>query len=540
MKRIKLGVLALSTVMVAGCFGAAGCKDKVANDENTLQIYAKELGYGVEWLYKVADAFEEAYPEYTVAIETEQGVSRVENMLVAGPQNTTHDLLFTDEKLAKLQAAGANALKGYDCVLENLTDMYESKVYGENVTLQDKTDDYILDLYAVEEETADGEWKDNYYMYSWANALMGIVYNKTLFAEKSVSVPRTTEELYDVCDALKTDIAPMIGSFAVSYTGAVATTWWAQYEGKKEYTRYWNPTSLNDYETMSQKGKLYQYQIQNQLYKESYGRLHEDTIDANYTEAQAKFITRQAAMLFCGDWFESEMKSLIKQYQAQGHKDEYGMMKLPLNSAVVEKLSFWDKSVSYADVFNAARGDSPDASKLQQLKDADEKLTQIIDYVDGKTSEKPSFATDEDIATIREARNIVITYGAGQQAVIPTYATAKDAAKKFLLFLSSNQGQKIFAENASGATMPYGYDPAEDNVAMTNFAMDARNILQESVKCPHSSVTKGGWLIGLSGARLSATRFASTNDYITPEYMYSDSIISLDEYKSLLKTAGIL
>ena len=539
MKKIKVGAVALSSLMAVSCF--AGCnKEKAANDENTLQIYCIEAGYGVDWLYKAADAFKVAYPEYSVVIETEEGVNRVENMLTSGPKNTTHDLLFTTEKLAKLQASGPNALAGYDCVMENLTDMYNTKVPGENVTLKEKTADYLLDLYAVEEENAEGEWEDNYYMFSWANSLMGIVYNKTMFAEKTVSVPRTTEEFYDVCDVLKQDVAPIIGSFAVSYTGAVATTWWAQYEGQAEYMRYWEPTSLNDYDTISQKGKLYQVQIQNQIYKPSYNRLHEDTIDSNYTESQAKFITREAAMLFCGDWFENEMKSLIEQNKKQGINDEYGMMKTPLNSAVVEKLSFWDSTKDYSTVFQAARGDNPDETQLQILKEADAKLTQIIDYVDGETTEKPDFSTDEDIAIVRESRNIAITYGPGHQAVIPTYATAKEAAKKFLLFLASDKAQKIFTEATSGATMPYGYDPIADNVQLSVFATSAIKVTNEAVVVPHSSVTKGEWLIGLSGLRLPSSRMATENDYLTPEYIYQDSIIDYSEYQRLLETASII
>ena len=539
MKKCKFGAIALSSVMAVGCF--AGCnKKEVANDANTLQIYSIEAGYGVDWLYKVADAFKEKYPEYNVVIETEQGVTRVESMLTSGPKNTTHDLMFTTEKLAKLQAAGANALLGYDCVMENLTDMYKTQIPDETQTLQEKTADYILDLYAVEEENEAGEWEDNYYMFSWANSLMGIVYNKTLFAEKSMSVPRTTEELYDLCDALKSDVAPMLGSFAVSYMDAVSTNWWVQYEGATEYSRYWNPNSMDDYDTISQKGKLYQAQIENQLYKPSYNRLHKDAIDANYTESQAKFITRESAMLYCGDWFENEMKDLIAQNKAKGINDEYGMMKTPLNSAIVDKLSFWDKDKDYSTVFQSARGENPDATQLGLLKEADAKLTQIIDYVDGLTTDKPSFATDTDIAIVKESRNIAITYGPSHQAVIPSYATAKDAAKKFLLFLASDKGQKIFSEQTSGAVMPYGYNPLQDEVVLSEFAKSSTKVAETAVVVPHSSVTKGSWLIGLSGFRLPSNRMATENDYLTPEYIYQDSIISYSEYQRLLSVAGVI
>ena len=539
MKKSKVGVVALSAVMAVSCF--AGCKpEEVANDDKTLQIYCIEAGYGVDWLYAVADAFKAEFPEYTVAIETEQGVQRVGKMLTSGPEHTTHDLLFAAEKLQKLQASGANALAGYDCVMENLTDMYNTKIPGENKTLKEKVNEYMLKPYVVEEEKEEGVWEENYYTYVWSVSAMGIVYNQTMFAEKSLEVPRTTEELYDVCDVLKTDVAPMIGSFNTAYLGSVATSWWAQYEGRENYERHWNPTALSDYDTVSQKGKLYQLQIQNQLYKTEYSRLHTGTLDLNYTESQAKFIAREAAMLFCGDWFENEMKDIIAQNEALGNHDKYAMMQTPINSAIVEKLSFWNKTDDYSAIFQEARV-SGDAAKLQILKDADAKLLQIIDYVDGKTTEKPSFATDADVAKVREARHVVISHGGGHQATIPVYATAKEAAKKFLLYLASDRAQKIVIEKSSGLVMPYGYDPRQDNDTVSNFANSTFDIIQNAVFCSHRDATRGGWLIGLPGIRLSAQLFASTgNDYKTPEYIYEDSIISFDEYQRLLSTAGII
>ncbi len=553
MKKIKVMALVLSVFIASGCF--AGCKKKVANDENTLEIYMAEGGYRSDWLYAVKDAFVAENPQYTVAIETEKGVDRIEEMLCAGPDNTTADLLFGDEKLAALQAKGENAYAGYDCVMEDLTEMYNATVPGESVMLKDKTNKYVLSQFAVEKEDDDGQWSDHYYMYSWANSLLGLVYNKTMFAEKGVTnVPRTTEELYDVLDALKDeDFAPFITSFATSYMDPVLCTWWAQYSGYSGYEKFWNPTSLNDYSSVYaydknnpnaqspiQKGKLYTAQIVNQIYKPSYGRLNQDSFDTNYTEAQAKFLTRKAAIIASGDWFETEMKDLIAQNAAQGNNDEYGMMRTPLNSAIAEKLSFWSDARDYATVFSAAYADVPDPASVAVIEAADAKLRQIVDYVDGgKTGTEPDGVTDEDIRTVEEARKIIFTYGAGHQAVIPAYATAKEAAKEFLLFLASDKAQKIFAENTQGATMSYGYDPASDNIEMTDFARASLDIVKDSVICTHWSVARGYWEMGFTPYRLSLQLMASgTNDYKTPEEIFFDSIISYDEYQTALRTAG--
>ncbi len=541
MKTKKVGALVLCVAMAIT--GLGGCnKKKVANDENTLEIYAKESGYGVEWLHQVAEEFKKEYPEYTVVIETEKAVDRAKDMITAGPEHTTADLLFVS-KLTELIHSGKNGLKGYDNAVENLTEMYNTTVPGENVKLKDKANKDIMQMTAVEVETSEGVWEDQWYTFAYESGLTGIVYNKTMFEEKRVDVPRTTEELYEVCDELKTDtFAPLIGSFSVSYLNTIASIWWAQYEGKAEFERFWNPTSLSDYETIHQKGRLYTFQIQNQLYKKEFKRLHKDTLDLNYSESQAKFITRESAMLFCGGWFENEMKPIIEEYQAKGNKDEYSMMKTPVNSAIADKLSFWNKEQSYSDIFQSARSSTPNQTSLQIIKEADAKLLQIIDYVDGISTEKPAFATDADIAIVREARNLTCSYGSNSQGVIPVYATAKEAAKKFLLFLATDRMQRVVAQNCSGAVMPYGYDPIQDSeVQLSSFATAAQKILNESTLFQHSATSKGEWLIGLTASRINRTRFAADSvDYVTPEHVWEDALIDYSEYQRLLSTAKII
>ena len=545
MRAKKIGVIALSAILAIG--GFAGCKkEEVADDDKTLQIYAKEAGYGVEWLHKAADAFMDKYPEYEVIVDSEIGVDRAADMLTAGPEHTTEDLLFVGQ-LLKLINSGENGLAGYDNVAENLTDMYEMEVPGEGVSLKEKMLPDILDAIKFDaQEMPDGTWEDQYYTYPYQNGLMGIVYNKTVFEENNLTLPRTTEELYDICDVLQKDITPLIGSLAVSYMGSIGDMWWAQYEGVQEYKRYWNPTSADDYDTMRQKGKLYMLHAQNQLNKQSYGRLNRDSIDAGYTESQAKFINREAAMLYCGGWFENEMAMIIEESRKNGNKDEYGMMMTPLNSAIVDRLSFWATDyagMDYAELIEKGRADvNPDASKLAILKEADLKLRQIIDYVDGVSTEKPAFATDNDIAIVRGSRNLMIAYGAGSQAVIPSYATAKEAAKKFLLFLATDEMQRMVAQTCAGSVMPFKYNPIDDPaVTLTSFAKNVNEITYKATLLPHTDLMKGGWLLGLPSAG-GAKTFAAENlkDYKTPQAFYEASIMPESEYIQTLRTNGII
>jgi len=68
--------------------------------------------------------------------------------------------------------------------------------------------------------------------------------------------------------------------------------------------------------------------------------------------------------------------------------------------------------------------------------------------------------TDANIDRVLNARSIYDSIGGAHEIVIPSYADAKDAAKLFIRFLYSNDGCRIFRNNAY-ANMPLAYETGD-------------------------------------------------------------------------------
>ena len=102
----------------------------------------------------------------------------------------------------------------------------------------------------------------------------------------------------------------------------------------------------------------------------------------------------------------------------------------------------------------------------ETLKLCDELLAGLVDYVDGKTQELPSVtyagtkiaATAADAARVKAARGVYNSLGSGHTIVVPAYATAKEAAKKFIRLLYSDTGIEAFLTRTKGGILPVKYD----------------------------------------------------------------------------------
>ena len=90
---------------------------------------------------------------------------------------------------------------------------------------------------------------------------------------------------------------------------------------------------------------------------------------------------------------------------------------------------------------------------------------------EGKSNDEIGVAltmlTSTQIERVRAARSVHDGIGVGHDIVIPSYSDAKDAAKRFVRFLYSNDGCRIF-RNKAYANMPLTYTP-EATDSNTNF-----------------------------------------------------------------------
>ena len=157
-KKIALMLVVAMGVSAMGSLVACG-PEKVANDENTIEIKLFEGGYGLEWFDRLCAAFKEKHPEVNFVVDHELAYGDAKTILSAGPNVTTTDLFMGSEPVMKYVLYGGSVVSGYDCALEDLSDVYASTVEGEDITIADKMVDGFEEYYKMTIENEDGTSK---------------------------------------------------------------------------------------------------------------------------------------------------------------------------------------------------------------------------------------------------------------------------------------------------------------------------------------------------------------------------------------------
>lgn len=256
---------------------------KDADDPNTLVIDAFEGGYGIKWLQEIADRFEEKNEGVTVKVYGTQDDSVFSEHLMSG--RLTSDIVFERypfwERVMRPTTIGNTT---YDCLLEDLTDIYTSKIPGEDVTVEEKLIDEVADYYKT-----DGK----YYHFNWAVGPMGILYNEKQW-KTGWKIPRTTDELIELCDTIKADKKiPFVYSLKNTYWGFY-DVWAAQYEGLEAMNDYDDGYDPNGErytpELVLYKGFEEALKVLETLLKNENGYMHPSSQEYTFTEAQIKFL----------------------------------------------------------------------------------------------------------------------------------------------------------------------------------------------------------------------------------------------------------
>ena len=417
----KFVAMLLSVLML---FSLCACAP--TNDESTLEIMVWNSGYGTKWIEDLKTEYLKSHPDVKIEISAKSGDSgtgEIYNTIESGASANNTDLYF---------AYGPKYLQyteGEENCLEPLNDVVNYTVPGESKTIGQKIGQTILDALVYE---------DNYYALTYENGAYGIVYNAKLFDQFDLEVPRTTNELYDLVINAKintkyngetigpanTKLTPIM--HYPGYWGAAVVNWWLQYEGKNNFDSYFSFSNFTTQELLNMSNYQSKYQQDGlklgleALYEiiSPNGHTYAGSNSADYITLQSRFIEEEACLIYpCGGWLETEM---LKGEDFDANlMNNFKLMKYPVLSAVSEKLSAGNQT--------------------------EEKLIELIDYVDG-IGAKPSWATDADVETVRFARTCSTTQTASSTVIVPSYASSKDLAKDFLKFVYSDTGLKIFAE----------------------------------------------------------------------------------------------
>ena len=450
-------ILALSTAcfcLLGSFVGCGGNDDKLKEGKTVLlKISPFNGGYGLDWLDAIVEEYEKENPEVQINY-SRTVVDRSKQMTAIRSGVADCDLYFTTNNIhAEIYS---------QTEIESINEVYEA--IGDNINSSVK------------------QWFEhdgNYYSIPWATGVLGFLYHKDFFDANNISLPRTTNELFQVAD----NINSLRGqgktkSYAFTYCDDVdiggcyldypANSWFAQYEGLENYENYWKGTThdgrtgveANDINS-DYTGILRVLEEYERMLLPSNNYNHPKSKDDSFTEVQSRFLSKEAIMMINGDWIVQEMRK-GNNFTEEETKD-VTFMPLPVISSMVETMPLWQE----ADGVVYRKGKSTDnAISEEKRAKYDKALATIIDYVDGAIIEKPVSVegidiSDDDIARVREARSIVPSMPTSLNAVIPSSAKQKAEAKKFLTYMYSKKGSMLYAKNVYGGGLPVSYTDAE-------------------------------------------------------------------------------
>ena len=496
-KIVVMLVCAFMMVSLCACGASKGNSSGNTNppspDNLVIEVFGG--GYGTEWLYAIAREFERnTGNKVSITVQMgEQGISNMSTSFQSGVSET--DIYFTKGSVFNGVYSGKTRVNGvnYDCAYADLTDVYNAEIEGSDMTYKEKMDASYEEFY-----NCDGK----YYCTSWTAGIMGMIVNVDVWNRAGLtSFPRTTDEMFEMADSLKSqNIVPFIYSAPAEYWTSIAPVFFAQYEGSERMEQIYQGYDSNgdrytdriaDFEGYYETLVLY-----DRLLKKENNYMHPASRDADFTNMQGMFLQGMAALSPNGDWLEKEM-----QQNYQNANIRY--LKMPVISALSKRCSFKNAS------------------------DADAKLRELIDYVDSHASGydgKPSWATDNDVDIVRDSRSLELSAGAEHIAYIPCYSNQVEMAKQFLIYMATDEAMSIYRNATGGSDLPFKWatEPTE-----RNYSTFRNSILDVSARTKFFIPSTKDRFFALGGLNFYFALDVSGNRYV-----YKFSAINAKSYMS--------
>ena len=437
MKKLVAILLSITVCLTAfvGCKGGQNQNkdafgNTVTDQSKILDISIWNSGYGVKWINALANQYKQDHPGVAININEKFDQNDFNNSIQASNTNKT-DIYFN---------YAPNYLDKKEFI-EPLDDLLAQTVEGESLTIGQKFGEKTLSALSIKEN---GQTKT--YALTYGSGVTGIVYNAVKFEEYGLTVPKTSNQLmrlllqiqeetpYKGVDEnnLPITYAPMC--HVSGYSSYLATNWWLQYDGAEEFNKFFTFESISENETFkaSSDKKDISY-LKNEVMSEGmqiglqtlYDTISPQGVTASwsgdaYSTIQYNFIKNDHALLYvCGGWLETELEKTDGFDMSAFNK--FKMMPIPVLSDIAYKLSLGDEAT-------------------------ESDLVALIDYVDGVTTEKPSWATDADVKLVSDARFASTGQTSSATVVVPKYSKAIELAKDFLKYMYSDAGLKLFAE----------------------------------------------------------------------------------------------
>lgn len=461
MKKTKLFSLAMSACLMMSSVGTlAGCADLFGTQSGgqvgVLKIEAFEGGSGANYAQALADAYNVYNPDVTIDVTCDPLVPESAPTALEAKSSSADIYMVNGLNIGSLceNAQGA---------LEPLNDVYAAKPKTD-AEQGDKTIEQLINSEILPSMKYGGDrepYAGNYYAMPTGSNPHSLIINKTamdgIFGAGNWTVPRTTKELIEVCDAIKAkspkvtiagqqeDVYSfMYAGNALEYWRYMWYPWIAQYDGINVYKDALNNRIDGAYnkDAAFSEGKTKALEELEIILKRANGYCHPDSMSNKHTTVQKYFMQGKAAMMVCGDWIESETET--------DYTPDLMMVRSPILSALGEKLGMTETQ-----------------------------LRETVSAVDeGKTSVTGVEAAD--FKAVEDARSIVFTLANTQIAVIPCTSVNKDIAKDFLRFLYSKEGFDVFAKESGGARLPINDYKLEESLVstMTMFGKSVKDLAE--------------------------------------------------------------
>ena len=440
MKKIWKRIMALMGAAVV-CVSMVGCS-MFSNEkdlEGKLAIVMLDAGYGTKWMEEIVEKYQSEHPDVEIDLDLSDTVSATfESSIKSGPRHNEVDLYIVHQVNFKKYGEEAYTVDGvkYDSLLEDLSEVYDTKIPGEDVTLEEKMKPEFREFFMSE----DGK----YYAFPLVAGPSGFIYNVDVLEANKVKwglaenendplvLPATTDDFLELIQTIyqksvleepddSKKIYPFIwtGSQTV-YWNMVEFTMFAQYEGYEGYKNFWQgKDSLGRLspEGFASQGKLELMNVlegivmprdedENYVADTMDGYCYQNSIELSHYDAQTYFMDGKAAFTVCGNWLEREMEESYER----GSKN-IAVMKTPVLSAAEEK---WK----------------------------------------------------DDPEMLEEIRSIQYSTGPMISGLIPTYSEEKELAKDFLLYLFKDENIELTMKH-SLALSPYTYTPSQEFIDNT-------------------------------------------------------------------------
>ena len=475
-----LGMLLLSTGVMAGCNGGGGNTDN--GDVKEVQIGVVSKGYGNEFAKSLAEEYNKLHTDVKVTVKkTTPTPTYQDSQLQLGKKKNDIDIFFTVTNTIFSTQGDATLYHWAD-----LSDVYDSAAVGYTEADGTKTIEDLLDNAFVRDFTyTDGKQ----YSMPWTSGVVGLLYNKTKWdatntnlknaGKEELTLPKTTDEMFALFEKIKTaDVKAASGNaYAFSYSGQnsymhfMFNSLWPQYEGKTASENFFegkNEQGVYTADIYNTKGREYAYDIVRSMILKSNGYVNDGDSSQTYDLEQLSFLRGNAFFSCNGDWMEREASAKFNPGDA-----DVAILRTPVMSEIVNN-----------DKIKA------DFTGTDVEKDA--KLSAIVAFIDENYIDGDSAPSEVDAATlgvslttlefINHARLVRHTLP-DFVAVIPEYSNELNEAKDFLKFMYSKAGQEIVMQETYGCGAPLTIDYSQMDYYKngTSYTRSRLDLIKESI-----------------------------------------------------------